>query len=105
MAPSGAGLCWRSVEQAGKLVFSVLSRGDGNLETCAMHLEVTRRLNGLHAVSGAYEGQYIYADDADILTAADLKTHGYSVLTKSQRQDMEDQITTLIQAQPSAKAK
>ncbi len=70
-----------------------------------MHLEVVRRMHDWPAVSGAYEGQYLYADRADIVTTADLRSHGYSVLTAAQRQDLEDQITTLLAAQPPAKDK
>lgn len=69
-----------------------------------MHLEVTRRMHNLSAVSGAYQGQYLYADAADIVSTASLKTPSYPVLTKAERQEMEDQITALLQAQPPSGA-
>ncbi len=103
-APAGAGLCWRSTAHAGKARFGVLSRGDANLETCAMHLEVLRRMHGWPAVSGAYEGQYLYVDPARMVAASSLKTPGYSVLTSAQRKDLEEQITALLQAQQPAAA-
>ncbi len=103
-APSDIGVCWRVTEFKPKLSFLSVSQGDPNLETCAMHLEYTRRTQHLTSISGAYQGEFLFVDAHDITSAQDLESQRFSLFTPNQRQDLEGKIEQLIQRQPIDKA-
>lgn len=104
-APDQLGICWR---QAGptpagaKPRFALLSRGDANLETCAMHLELTRISKHRPDIFGAFQGQYVFVDRETIASSESLTGQRFSLFTPGQRADVDAQILDLLKAPKAA---
>jgi hypothetical protein len=103
-APAQAGICWIAAPANGpaaagaKPHFVLLSRGDPNLETCAMHLELTRISRRRPTVLGAFQGQYVFVDRDAIASSESLSGQRFSLFTPGQRSDLDGQIVDLLKA-------
>jgi hypothetical protein len=103
-APAQAGMCWIAARASGpaaaraKPHFVLLSRGDPNLETCAMHLELTRISKRRPTVFGAFQGQYVFVDRETIASSESLSGQRFSLFTPGQRSDLDGQIVDLLKA-------
>jgi hypothetical protein len=75
-APTDHGVCWHMVDQkSGPPRFFPLASDVPDLEHCAAALEAMRlrflSLGGsVHAVQGAYQGQFLFDDQRGVFTAA-----------------------------------
>jgi hypothetical protein len=109
-APAQAGICWieaptlSPAAAKAKPRFVLLSRGDANLETCAMHLELTRISRRRPTVFGAFQGQYVFVDRDTIASSDSLSGQRFSLFTPGQRSDLDSQIVDLLKAQTPGKA-
>lgn len=101
-APTDPGICWMQAPAAGKgkPALALLSRGDPNLETCAMHLELTRISKRRSSVMGAFQGQYIFVDREAVASSDSLTGQRFALFTPGQRADVDAQIIDLLRAQP-----
>jgi len=80
----------------------LVSPGDENLETCAMHLEGWRLMHKLPAVTGSYQGHYVFASVQDITSSTGPKDIRYRVYTPGQHADLDQKLQTLIERTPPA---
>ena len=106
-APDQVGICWMQAGPApagAKPRFGLLSRGDANLETCAMHLELTRISKHRQSIFGAFQGQYVFVDREAIASSESLNGQRFSLFTPGQRADVDTQIVDLLKAPKPAVA-
>ena len=74
-APSDAGVCYHlAAAQGGSPRFNVLARGVPDMEHCAARLEAMRihflSLGGSNqAITGAYQGNYLFLGDDGVFTS------------------------------------
>jgi len=104
-APDQVGICWMQSGPAptgAKPRFVLLSRGDANLETCAMHLELTRISKHRPNIFGAFQGQYVFVDREAIASSESLTGQRFSLFTPGQRADVDAQIVDLLKAPKAA---
>jgi hypothetical protein len=100
-APDQVGICWMQagpVPAEAKPRFVLLSRGDANLETCAMHLELTRISKHRSNIFGAFQGQYVFVDREAIASSESLTGQRFSLFTPGQRSDVDAQIVDLLKS-------
>ena len=90
------GVCWRAVPGAGGgSGFVVLSRHISSLDNCAAQLEALH-VEGAARADGAFQGYYIFVDDAQISSSTGLKTFRYPIFQPSQRQEIDADLRGLI---------
>ncbi len=96
-APADTGVCWHMVPDSkgavgGRAVggqrFYKLQAGVPDLEHCAAALEAMRlhflSLGGSQkAITGAYQGQFLFIDPRGVFTAADLQTTPFPMLVRT----------------------
>lgn len=104
-APTEPGVCWRAAESAGRPAFTVLSRDVANLESCAAQLEAIH-LQQKASMAGAFQGYFIFVDDAQIASSTGLKSFRYPIFQPAQRAEIDGDLRSLIKdrngALPSA---
>jgi hypothetical protein len=95
-APDNPGVCWRMVEGLnGQPDFRVVAPYIETLENCAVRLEGLHMIHG-QAVTGAFQGQFIYVTDAEITAATGPKAQRYRVFTPAQRAQIQKGVRTLL---------
>ena len=67
-----------------------------NLDTCAAQLEGIRLQEG-RDVAGAYQGYFIFADDAAVASAATRDGFRYPIFLPSQRETIDEGLRKMIQ--------
>ena len=96
-APSDPGVCWHMVpdskgalggEAVGGQRFYRLQGDVADLEHCAAALEAMRvhflALGGSQkAITGAYQGQFLFVDPRGVFTASDLQTTPFPMLVRT----------------------
>ena len=90
-----------STDTSGKARYSLVSTGDENLQTCAVHLEAVRLREG-HDLSGAYEGQFIYATSDELSWSVRADTPHFAVLTPAQRGQVDAALRQELDARAAA---
>ena len=86
--PGDAGICYHVVPQkGGKLKYNKLVNA-ANLETCAANLEAMRikflRMGGAQQnIYGAYQANFLFLEDAGILTSTSLEGPRYVALVRT----------------------
>jgi hypothetical protein len=87
-APVDRGVCWHMVSIKGQPKFNVLARGVPDLEHCAAELE-KMRINfaalGLpqNAITGAYQGQFLFLNRYGVFTAQALSGYQYPFMVRT----------------------
>ena len=95
-APREDGVCWQAHAVKGAPTrFSVLARGIGSLEDCAVLLEAAR-LEGQTETNGAYQGFFLFIDADQMTSATRLKGFRYPVLQPPQRAEVDRDLRKLI---------
>ena len=83
----------------------VLSGGDSDLMTCAMHVEAWRLMRRETSTMGYYQGHYVFAStDGGITAAETLQAPRFHVYTPGQQADIDAKVGTLIARQKAAGA-
>jgi hypothetical protein len=78
----------------------VLSGGDSDLMTCAMHVEAWRLMKGQGSVTGLYQGRYVFASaDGGITSSETLQAPRFHVYTPGQQADIDAKVKILIARQ------
>lgn len=100
-APSGVGLCWRMFEVPGQEPrFEILARDVPNLESCAVQLEGARLMEG-RPTTGAYNGHFIFATEAQITSTVTLSGTRVRVFNAEDRREIQKGLRALIETQRS----
>lgn len=94
-APPDPGVCWQASQSGGSVHFRVLARGVDTLETCALLLEALR-LEGPSFVDGAYQGYFIFVDDAAIKSARSPNGFRYPIFQPPQRAELDRDLRRLM---------
>ncbi len=102
-APSGAGLCWRMVEDVDPPAFRIMARDVPNLESCAAQLEGARMMEG-RPTTGAYNGHFIFATEEQITSAAAMNATRVRVFEAEDRRDIQNGLRALIERQQGSAA-
>lgn len=96
-APTTPDVCWRMFEVAERPPgFRAISRDIPNLETCAARLEATRMMEG-GPVTGAYNGHFIFATEAEISSASRLDGFRFPVFEPQDRRAIQGGLQKLIE--------
>jgi hypothetical protein len=96
-APTDTGVCWHMVPDSGagpggrvvgKYRFYPVLKDADDLEHCAAALEAMRlhflALGGSQkAITGAYQGQFLFIDPRGVFTASDLQTTPFPMLVRT----------------------
>src|SRR5438270_3943780 len=88
-APRTPGVCWHLVkDDAGKPKFNRLADHQPDLEHCAAQLEIMRlRFRSLgmtqSAVTGAFQGQYLFIRPEGVFTAQTLNGYQYPFMVRT----------------------
>ena len=80
----------------------VLTEGDDNLETCAMHVEGYRLLHRMPTAIGYYEDHVLYVSPQGITASTTTRDIRYSVYTKAEQADLDGKLRLLIREQGPA---
>jgi hypothetical protein len=83
----------------------VLSGGDSDLMTCAMHVEAWRLMGHAKSATGYYQGHYVFASpDGGITTAETMQAPRFHVYTPGQQATIDAEVGTLIARQKAVTA-
>jgi hypothetical protein len=94
-APTRTGVCWFMVEGLnGEPDFKPFATNIENLESCAARLEGAYVKSG-HPVRGAFQGRFIFVDEADVTAGPRLRGQHYRVFTPQQRAQIRANLLTL----------
>jgi hypothetical protein len=94
-APSGAGLCWRMIEDRAP-EFRIIARNVPNLESCAAQLEGARMLEG-QPTTGAYNGHFIFATEEQITSATTMNGARVRIFEAGDRRKVQQGLRALIE--------
>lgn len=96
-APTQGGVCWFMFEgRDGEPDFKPFVTGIENLETCVARLEGAYIRSG-SPVRGAFQGRFIFVDEADVTAGPRLKGQHYRVFTPQQRAQIRANVQALRQ--------
>jgi hypothetical protein len=95
-APEDVGVCWRAHAGAGgAFSFTPLARNVANLETCAVLLEGLR-LQGQADTDGAFQGYFIFVDEAAMSSARHVHGFRYPIFQPPQRAEVDRDLRRLM---------
>jgi len=95
-APTNIGVCWRTVgDAASKPRFAVVANGVTSLDDCAALLEAYH-LQGARTSNGAYQGYFIFVDDAEVASSTQANGFRYPIFQPSQRGEIDGDLRRLI---------
>ena len=94
-AADDAQVCYRMTPGA-RPKKTLVSASDDNLETCAMHLEGWRLIHRLPAVTGTFQGRYIYTSPQAITSSVGPDDMRYRLFTPGQHADLDQKLQILI---------
>lgn len=104
-APTDMGACYRMGTLAGaKTKFTLVSVGDANMETCAVHIEGVRLREG-HDVIGAYEGRFIFASDAELTGSKNYNDQRFPIFSPGKRDEIDNDLKQLLEQEKAKAAK
>jgi hypothetical protein len=105
VAPTDTGACYRMGTLAGaKTKFSLVSVGDGNMETCAVHIEGVRLREG-HDVIGAYEGRFIFASETELTGSRSYADQRFPLFSPGKRDEIDRDLKQLLDQEKAKAAK
>jgi hypothetical protein len=97
-APVATGVCWRSAgTDEAHPKFLALAGDVTSLDDCAAMLEALH-VEGARRVGGAYQGYFIFIDDAQVASSASLEGFRYPIFQPSQRKEIDADLRALIKA-------
>ena len=83
--------------------FEILARDVPNLESCAVQLEGARLMEG-RPTTGAYNGHFIFATEAQITSTVTLNGTRVRVFNAEDRREIQEGLRALIENQRSQSA-
>ena len=95
-APRDDGVCWQAhAVKSGPVRYTVLRRGVGSLEDCAVLLEAAR-LEGQSDTNGAYQGFFLFIDADQMTSGTHADGFHFPVLQPPQRADVDRELKKLL---------
>jgi len=96
-ASSTQNACLRMASDTNR--FTTVEERVPNLETCAARLEAVRMIEG-GAVTGRYNGHYIFVSEAEVTSAQSIDGSRFRVFEPDDREVIQAGIRDLINAEP-----
>jgi hypothetical protein len=97
-APQDVGACWRMDAATGRAPrFTLLAKGVGDLDTCAVLLE-SLRLQGQQSTNGAYQGSFIFVDAVGMSSARHTDGFRYPIFQPPQRLAVDRDLKRMMQS-------
>ena len=99
--PTTRGVCWLMTTEQGQPRFTPLTEYNDSLNSCAGQIEAVRMRGGQgDALTGAYNGHFIFVNAESMQTADRLKGNRSQLFTPALRAELQKQIKAAIEADP-----
>jgi hypothetical protein len=102
--PNEPGVCWRAdMRSGGKPSFTAITTDAPNIVSCAADLEFAY-LTEKKAITGAYQGYYIFAERTEITGAQRLNLIRYPIFSKTERAMVDSRLRPFLKTSATSPA-
>ena len=102
--PNEPGICWRAdMRSSHKPTFTSVSSDTPNIVSCAADLELAY-LNEKQAITGAFQGYYIFIEPAAVTGAQRLHLIHYPIFDKAERAMVDRRLRAFMEARATRPA-